>query len=60
MVYRYMAMSGRAVHKNHNLTLYYVLSYLPHNHFFLESTGVGMKLGLYIDYSERKGRTQEL
>ena len=115
MVYIYITVRGRAVHKNHNLTLYYVLSYLPHNHFFLgkykswnetwfiyrlqweegQNTrtiilscilielsshnhllfsewmlvqaiswkvkkGVEMKLGLYIDYSERKGRTQEL
>ena len=64
-----MAMRGKAVHKNHNPTLYIELS--PLNHLFssqwfacpghnLESTkGIEIKLGTHIDVNERKCRRQE-
>jgi len=60
-----MAVRGRAVHKNHNPTLYINRVISPLLVFvimdaglsnILESTkGIEMKLGLKIDGSERKG-----
>ena len=59
-----MSVRGRAVHKNHNPTLYIYIVIFPEPFFLimdsclshvLESTnGIEMKLGLWIDDSERK------
>ena len=64
-----MAVRGRAVHMNNNLTLY-ITELSPINHLFmmvayhghiLESTkGIKIKLGTYIDVNEMKYRRQEL
>ena len=62
-------MRGRAVHKNHNPTLY-IDRVISLNHLFfitvacpsliLESTkGIEIKLGTYIDVNKRKCRRQE-
>ena len=70
LVYRKMAVKTRAVHKNHNLTLYIYRVISPQQFYFyilvacpghtLDGTkGIKMKLGLYIDGSELKGSAQE-
>ena len=63
-----MAVRGRAVHNNHNPTLY-ITELSSINHFFitvtypgliLESTkGIEFKLGTYIDVNDRKYKRQE-
>ena len=64
-----MAVRGRAVHRNHNPTLF-IYSVISLNHFFImvacpghisESTKeIEIKLAPYIDVKERKYRRQEL
>ena len=60
-------MRGKAVHKNHNPTLY-INIIIPHNHVFivvacpahiLSKKGIDMKLGFKMAGSERKCSTQE-
>ena len=66
-----MAVRGRAIHKNHNPTLYIyrVISPYPFFLFFImvaypghileSSKGIEIKPGTYIDVNERKCRRQE-